>query len=199
MSKYFSISLLAFLLMLVPSACSQSKPDSLQLDNPSCITFNNGFKTKNDDAILSFIANSIKYDSLSYKSYLIIKSIDFPFFSQRVKKGFWVGPLYRKMTTEHSTIMIPKNHIQSLSNEKNIYIYKKTIKKDTVQSKIIFCDPDSTYIMNGIDTMFVTTDAFVNYVKRTKLFQIKRNCIFINNQPDTLVLPKIIRDTLNHN
>lgn len=103
------------------------------------------------------------------------------------------------MTTEHSTIMIPKNHIQSLSNEKNIYIYKKTIKKDTVQSKIIFYDPDSTYIMNGIDTMFVTTDAFVNYVKRTKLFQIKRNCIFINNQPDTLVLPKIIRDTLNHN
>ena len=154
---------------------------------------------RNDDAILSFIANSIKYDSLSYKSYLIIKSIDFPFFSQRAKKGFWVGPLYRKMTTEYSTIMIPKNHIQSLSNEKNIYIYKKTIKKDTVQSKIIFCDPDSTYIMNGIDTMFVTTDAFVNYVKRTKLFQIKRNCIFINNQPDTLVLPKIIRDTLNHN
>ena len=51
MSKYFSISLLAFLLMVVPSACSQSKPDSLQLDNPSCITFNNGFKTKNDDAI----------------------------------------------------------------------------------------------------------------------------------------------------
>ena len=49
------------------------------------------------------------------------------------------------MTTEYSTIMIPKNHIQSLSNEKNIYIYKKTIKKDTVQSKIIFCDPDSTY------------------------------------------------------
>lgn len=53
--------------------------------------------------------------------------------------------------------------------------------------------------MNGIDTMFVTTDAFVNYVKRAKLFQIKRNCIFINNQPDTLILPKIIRDTLNHN
>lgn len=199
MSKYFSISLLAFLLMVVPSACSQSKPDSLQLDNPSCITFNNGFKTKNDDAILSFIVNSIKNDSLSYKSYLIIKSKIFLFFSQRVKKGFWVGPLYRKMTTEYSTIIIPKNHIQSLSNEKNIYIYKKTIKKDTVQSKIIFCDPDSTYIMNGIDTMFVTTDAFVNYVKRTKLFQIKRNCIFINNQPDTLVLPKIIRDTLNHN
>lgn len=129
MSKYFSISLLAFLLMLVPSACSQSKPDSLQLDNPSCITFNNGFKTKNDDAILSFIVNSIKNDSLSYKSYLIIKSIDFPFFSQRVKKGFWVGPLYRKMTTEYSTIMIPKNHIQSLSNEKNIYIYKKNDKE----------------------------------------------------------------------
>lgn len=33
MSKYFSISLLAFLLMVVPSACSQSKPDSLQLDS----------------------------------------------------------------------------------------------------------------------------------------------------------------------
>lgn len=33
MSKYFSISLLAFLLMLMPSACSQSKPDSLQLDS----------------------------------------------------------------------------------------------------------------------------------------------------------------------
>ena len=80
---------------------------------------------RNDDAILSFIVNSIKDDSLSYKSYLIIKSIDFPFFSHRVKKGFWVGPLYRKMTTEHSTIMIPKNHIQSLSNEKNIYIYNE--------------------------------------------------------------------------
>ena len=64
------------------------------------------------------------------------------------------------MTTEYSTIMIPKNHIQSLSNEKNIYIYKKTIKKDTVQSKIIFCDPDSTYIMNGIDTMFVNNRCF---------------------------------------
>ena len=124
MRKYFSISLLAFLLMVVPSAYSQSKPDSLQLDNPSCITFNNGFKTKNDDAILSFIVNSIKDDSLSYKSYLIIKSIDFPFFSHRVNKGFWVGPLYRKMTTEYSTIMIPKNHIQSLSNEK-IYTYIK--------------------------------------------------------------------------
>ena len=33
MSKYFSISLLAFLLMVVPSAYSQSKPDSLQLDS----------------------------------------------------------------------------------------------------------------------------------------------------------------------
>ena len=33
MSKYFSILLLAFLLMVVPSAYSQSKPDSLQLDS----------------------------------------------------------------------------------------------------------------------------------------------------------------------
>ena len=80
MSKYFSISLLAFLLMVVPSACSQSKPESLQLDNQSCITFNNGFKTKNDHAILSFIINNNKDESLSYKSYLIIKSKIFLFF-----------------------------------------------------------------------------------------------------------------------
>lgn len=150
---------------------------------------------RNDEGILSFITNSIKKDSLNCKSYLIIKSKDLPFFSLKVKKGFWVGPFYRKMTTEHSTIMIHKNHIQRLLNEKNIYIYIKK-KQDVILNNIIFCDPDSAYITNGRDTMFVTTDAFVNYVKRTRLIQMKRNRIIVNNQPDTLVLPKIVRDTL---
>ena len=37
---------------------------------------------------------------------------------------------------------------------------------------------------------------FINYTKRARMYKRHRDSVWVNYQPDTLVMPKIKRDTL---
>lgn len=72
MSKYFSIFLLVFLLMVVPNAYSQSKPDSLQLDS---LGRKHKKTMRNEDGTLDAIG---RYTPQSPQTASLLKYTEFP-------------------------------------------------------------------------------------------------------------------------
>lgn len=69
--------------------------------------------------------------------------------------------------------------------------------KDTIS--ICYAVRDSVPIVNSenaSDTMFINKTPFINYTKRARMYKRHRDSVWVNYQPDTLVMPKIKRDTL---
>lgn len=80
----------------------------------------------------------------------------------------------------------------------NVYMFDKHMKsKDTIS--ICYAVRDSVPIVNSenaSDTMFINKTPFINYTKRARMYKRHRDSVWVNYQPDTLVMPKIKRDTL---
>lgn len=156
-------------------------------------------KSKNDIAEITYICKNIAEDSVKIKSLLILKTIDIPTFKKKAK-GYLVGPFYKGLLLPPNNKFILSQNIKLIYNDNytSLYIYDKT-KSRKEKMDVCFCDQDSIPILfdNDKDTAFITKDAFINYIKRAKLYEIVEKQLLINNQPDTLVLPICKKDTLH--
>ena len=156
--------------------------------------------TKNESDIeeINYICNKIAEDCAGNKSLLILKSTDIPSFKEKAK-GYWVGPFYKGLLLSPNDKFISSKKIKLIYNNARLHIYlldKTMFKNEDIN--LLFCEQDSVPILydNDKDTAFITKDAFVNYTKRAKLYKLVKKQLYINNQPDTLVLPICKKDTL---
>ena len=96
---------------------------------------------------------------------------------------------------------ISSGYMYKVAASENVYMFDKHMKsKDTIS--ICYAVRDSVPIVNSenaSDTMFINKTPFINYTKRARMYKRHRDSVWVNYQPDTLVMPKIKRDTLIEN
>ncbi len=150
---------------------------------------------KNIDEI-TYICQEKTKDRTGYNSLLILKSNDIPAFKDKAN-GYWVGPFYKGLLLSPNDKIIPSKNIKLIYNDAHLHIYlldKTMLRKEN--ANLFFCKQDSVPILyaDSKDTAFISKDAFVNYTKRAKLYKITQKQLYINNQPDTLVMPICQKD-----
>ena len=125
--------------------------------------------------MVSFIVKDLERYPMGKNSYLIVNSKDVPF-------GF----------------SFSSGNVYKIAASENVYMFDKHMKsKDTIS--ICYAVRDSVPIVNSenaSDTMFINKTPFINYTKRARMYKRHRDSVWVNYQPDTLVMPKIKRDTL---
>lgn len=111
---------------------------------------------------------------------------------------YWVGPFYEDLIQSPFGFSISSGYIYKVAASENVYMFDKHMKsKDTIS--ICYAVRDSVPIVNSenaSDTMFINKTPFINYTKRARMYKRHRDSVWVNYQPDTLVMPKIKRDTL---
>lgn len=153
---------------------------------------------RGDIQMVSFIIQDLERYPMEKNSYLIVKSEDVPTWYSRVKGSYWVGPFYKDLLRSPFGFSFSSGSIYKVATSDNVYMYDKCIKSQDSIS-VCFADRDSIPIVNSEnarDTMFIDKTPFINYTKRARMYKKHGNRIIVNYRPDTIVMPRIIRDTL---
>ncbi|WOF98071.1 hypothetical protein RJT12_04790 [Segatella copri] len=155
-------------------------------------------KERRERHMVSFIVKDLERYPMGKNSYLIVNSKDVPIWYNRIKGSYWVGPFYEDLIQSPFGFSFSSGNVYKIAASENVYMFDKHMKsKDTIS--ICYAVRDSVPIVNSenaSDTMFINKTPFINYTKRARMYKRHRDSVWVNYQPDTLVMPKIKRDTL---
>ena len=146
------------------------------------------------DNVFDKILCDLETDSLNYASYLIINSSYIPIWKQK-NNGYWVGPFYKGLLFPPHDKFIKKRYIYKMFSNRNIYMLDSTNQEGFV-TDFVYCKQDTIPLMDGKDTVMMSSDSFVTYTMKAKLYEEENGKVNVNNQPDTLVMPVVKKDEL---
>lgn len=146
------------------------------------------------DNVIDKILCDLETDSLNYASYLIINSSYIPIWKQKTN-GYWVGPFYKGLLFPPHDKFIKKIYIYKMFSNRNIYMLDSTNQEGFV-TDFVYCKQDTIPLMDGKDTVMMSSDSFVTYTMKAKLYEEENGKVNVNNQPDTLVMPVVKKDEL---
>lgn len=75
-------------------------------------------------------------------------------------------------------------------SNRNIYMLDSTNQEGFV-TDFVYCKQDTIPLMDGKDTVMMSSDSFVTYTMKAKLYEEENGKVNVNNQPDTLVMPVV--------
>lgn len=168
-----------FIMLVILSSCHDSNKNSFVI-RADCL-----------DIVERYIADA-NLDDVPY----LLMSTDSLTGYRGKERGFLIGPIYKKMLHELDStkfLFLKEIHGCKLFVYSN---YSRLFEKTSLNMK--YHDQDSCVIYiydNRPDTIY-DKSGFVNYLKKSVLIYPRKDGVFTDNQPDTLVLPRFEHDML---